>query len=287
MCRKDQKMDRKARLSGKNRVVIKIGSSSLTHKYTGYLNLSKVERLARILTDLQNQGMEVVLVSSGAGAVGRKTMGYMERPGSLPEKQALAAIGQAKLMMTYQKLFSEYNQVVAQILMTKTTMLNEDSRMNAKNTFDELLKMGVIPIVNENDTVATHEIEFGDNDRLSAIVAAVIQADLLILLSDIDGLYEDDPKTNPDAAFVSEVTEINDDLVEMGKDTSGSNVGTGGMSAKIVAARMATDAGIDMVITNGDDVENIYRVLDGDPIGTLFLAHKNKNFNLMEYLTAY
>jgi len=214
-------------------------------------------------------------------------MGYMERPGSLPEKQALAAIGQAKLMMTYQKLFSEYNQVVAQILMTKTTMLNEDSRMNAKNTFDELLKMGVIPIVNENDTVATHEIEFGDNDRLSAIVAAVIQADLLILLSDIDGLYEDDPKTNPDAAFVSEVTEINDDLVEMGKDTSGSNVGTGGMSAKIVAARMATDAGIDMVITNGDDVENIYRVLDGDPIGTLFLAHKNKNFNLMEYLTAY
>ena len=190
-------------------------------------------------------------------------------------------------MMTYQKLFSEYNQVVAQILMTKTTMLNEDSRMNAKNTFDELLKMGVIPIVNENDTVATHEIEFGDNDRLSAIVAAVIQADLLILLSDIDGLYEDDPKTNPDAAFVSEVTEINDDLVEMGKDTSGSNVGTGGMSAKIVAARMATDAGIDMVITNGDDVENIYRVLDGDPIGTLFLAHKNKNFNLMEYLTAY
>lgn len=280
-------MDRKSRLSGKNRVVIKIGSSSLTHKYTGYLNLNKVEKLARVLCDLRNQGMEVVLVSSGAGAVGRKTMGYMERPNDLKVKQALAAIGQAKLMMTYQKLFSEYNQVVAQILLTKATILNEESRKNARNTFDELLEMGVIPIVNENDTVATHEIEFGDNDRLSAIVATLIEADLLILLSDIDGLYEDDPKTNPDAAFISEVAEIDDDLQEMGKATSSSNVGTGGMSAKIVAARMATDAGIDMVITNGEDVDNIYRVLDGDSIGTLFLAHKNRNFDLMEYLTAY
>ena len=280
-------MDRKTRLTGKKRIVIKIGSSSLTHKYTGYLNLNKVEKLARVLCDLRNQGMEVVLVSSGAGAVGRKTMGYMERPNELPVKQALAAVGQAKLMMTYQKLFSEYNQVVAQSLMTKTTMLNDDSRRNARNTFDELLKMGVIPIVNENDTVATHEIEFGDNDRLSAIVAAVIHADLLILLSDIDGLYEDDPKQNPDAAFIDEVTEITDDLTEMGKEAPGSNVGTGGMSAKIVAARMATDAGIDMVITNGDDVENIYRVLDGEKIGTLFLAHKNRNFDLIEYLTAY
>lgn len=280
-------MDRKTRLSGKNRIVVKIGSSSLTHKYTGYLNLNKVEKLARVLCDLRNQGMEVVLVSSGAGAVGRKTMGYMERPNDLPVKQALAAIGQAKLMMTYQKLFAEYNQVVAQILMTKTTMLNDDSRKNAQNTFDELLKMGVIPIVNENDTVATHEIEFGDNDRLSAIVAAVIHADLLILLSDIDGLYEDDPKRNPDARFIREVEEITDDLQEMGKETTGSTVGTGGMSAKIVAARMATDAGIDMVITNGDDVDNIYRVLDGEDIGTLFLAHKNRDFDLIEYLTAY
>ena len=280
-------MDRKTRLLGKRRVVVKIGSSSLTHKYTGFLNLNKVERLARVLCDLRNQGMEVVLVSSGAGAVGRKTRGYMERPDALPVKQALAAVGQAKLMMTYQKLFSEYNQVVAQILMTKTTMLNEESRRNARNTFDELLAMGVIPIVNENDTVATHEIEFGDNDRLSAIVAAVIGADLLILLSDIDGLYEDDPRANPGAAFIDEVTEITDDLEEMGKDTTGSSVGTGGMSAKIVAARMATDAGIDMVITNGNDVENIYRVLDGEPVGTLFLAHKNKDFDLMEYLTAY
>ncbi len=280
-------MDRKTRLLGKRRVVVKIGSSSLTHKYTGFLNLNKVEKLARVLCDLRNQGMEVVLVSSGAGAVGRKTMGYMERPDVLPVKQALAAVGQAKLMMTYQKLFSEYNQVVAQILMTKTTMLNEESRRNARNTFDELLAMGVIPIVNENDTVATHEIEFGDNDRLSAIVAAVIGADLLILLSDIDGLYEDDPRVNPKAAFVDEVAEITDGLVEMGKDTTGSSVGTGGMSAKIVAARMATDAGIDMVITNGDNVENIYRVLGGEPVGTLFLAHKNRNFDLMEYLTAY
>ncbi|MCD2491033.1 glutamate 5-kinase [Lacrimispora sp. NSJ-141] len=280
-------MDRKARLSGKNRIVVKIGSSSLTHKYTGYLNLNKVEKLARVLCDLRNQGMEVVLVSSGAGAVGRKTMGYMERPDDLPVKQALAAVGQAKLMMTYQKIFSEYNQVVAQILMTKTTMLNDNSRRNARNTFDELFKMGVIPIVNENDTVATHEIEFGDNDRLSAIVAAVIHADLLILLSDIDGLYEDDPKRDPEAEFIREVEEITDDLQEMGKETTGSTVGTGGMSAKIVAARMATDAGIDMVITNGENVENIYRVLDGEQVGTLFLAHKNRDFDLIEYLTAY
>lgn len=280
-------MDRKTRLAGKKRIVIKMGSSSLTHKYTGYLNLNKVEKLARVLCDLRNQGMEVVLVSSGAGAVGRKTMGYIERPDRLPVKQALAAVGQAKLMTTYQKLFAEYNQVVAQILMTKTTMLNDDSRRNARNTFEELFKMGVIPIVNENDTVATHEIEFGDNDRLSAIVAAVIHADLLILLSDIDGLYEDDPRLNPNAGFIEEVKEITDDFQEMGKSTSGSSVGTGGMSAKIVAARMATDAGIDMVIANGEDVENIYRVLDGEQIGTLFLAHKNKNFDLIEYLTAY
>lgn len=280
-------MDRKDRFYGKRRIVVKIGSSSLTHKYTGYLNLNKVERLARVLCDLRNQGMEVVLVSSGAGAVGRKTMGVLERPSEISVKQALAAVGQARLMMTYQRIFSEYNQVVAQILMTKTTMLNDESRRNARNTFDELLKMGVIPIVNENDTVATHEIEFGDNDRLSAIVAAVIHADLLILLSDIDGLYDDDPRVNPQARFIPEVAEITDDLQEMGKSSAGSSVGTGGMSAKIVAARMATDAGIDMVITNGDDVENIYRVLDGDPVGTLFLAHKNKNFDLIEYLTAY
>lgn len=280
-------MDRKDRFYGKRRIVVKIGSSSLTHKYTGYLNLNKVERLARVLCDLRNQGMEVVLVSSGAGAVGRKTMGVLERPSEISVKQALAAVGQARLMMTYQRIFSEYNQVVAQILMTKTTMLNDESRRNARNTFDELFKMGVIPIVNENDTVATHEIEFGDNDRLSAIVAAVIHADLLILLSDIDGLYDDDPRVNPQARFIPEVAEITDDLQEMGKSSAGSSVGTGGMSAKIVAARMATDAGIDMVITNGDDVENIYRVLDGDPVGTLFLAHKNKNFDLIEYLTAY
>ncbi len=280
-------MDRKDRFYGKRRIVVKIGSSSLTHKYTGYLNLNKVERLARVLCDLRNQGMEVVLVSSGAGAVGRKTMGVLERPSEISVKQALAAVGQARLMMTYQRIFSEYNQVVAQILMTKTTMLNDESRRNARNTFDELFKMGVIPIVNENDTVATHEIEFGDNDRLSAIVAAVIHADLLILLSDIDGLYDDDPRVNPQARFIPEVAEITDDLREMGKSSAGSSVGTGGMSAKIVAARMATDAGIDMVITNGDDVENIYRVLDGDPVGTLFLAHKNKNFDLIEYLTAY
>ncbi len=268
-------------------MVIKLGSSSLTHKYTGYLNLNKVEKLVRVLCDLRNQGMEVVLVSSGAGAVGRKTMGYQERPKEVPVKQALAAIGQAKLMMTYQKFFSEYNQVIAQVLMTKDTMLNDQSRKNARNTFDELLKMGVIPVVNENDTVATHEIEFGDNDRLSAIVSAVIGAELLIILSDIDGLYEDDPKTNPDAKFVHEVEEITEELANMGKATSSSNVGTGGMASKILAAKMANDAGLDMVIANGNDVENIYRILDGERIGTLFMAHKDEKFDLIRYLTEY
>lgn len=280
-------MNRKERFSGKNRIVIKLGSSSLTHKYTGYLNLNKVEKLVRVLCDLRNQGMEVVLVSSGAGAVGRKTMGYMERPKEVPVKQALAAIGQAKLMMTYQKFFSEYNQVIAQVLMTKDTMLNDQSRRNARNTFDELLKMGVIPVVNENDTVATHEIEFGDNDRLSAIVSAVIGADLLIILSDIDGLYEDDPKSNPDAKFIHEVDEITEALESMGKATSSSNVGTGGMASKILAAKMANDAGLDMVVANGADVENIYRILDGEMVGTLFKAHKNKTFDLIKYLTEY
>ncbi len=280
-------MTRKERMSGKQRIVVKLGSSSLTHKYTGYLNLNKIEKLVRVLCDLRNQGMEVVLVSSGAGAVGRKTMGYQVRPKEVPVKQALAAVGQAQLMMTYQKFFSEYNQVIAQILMTKDTMLNDQSRINAKNTFDQLLEMGVIPVVNENDTVATHEIEFGDNDRLSAIVSAVIGADLLIILSDIDGLYEDDPKTNPDAKFVHEVDEITEALENMGKSTSSSDVGTGGMASKILAAKMANDAGIDMVVANGNEVQNIYRILDGDQVGTLFLAHKSKEFDLIKYLTEY
>lgn len=271
-------------LKDKKRIVVKIGSSSLTHEATGNLNLAKMEKLVRVLTDIRNQGKEVVLVSSGAIAVGRKSVGIMEKPRETSVKQACAAIGQAQLMMVYQKLFAEYNQIPAQILMTKYTMINEISRYNAKNTFDELLKMGVIPIVNENDTVSTDELEFGDNDTLSAIVAALIGADLLILLSDIDGLYTDDPRSNPEAKFIEYVPKLTKELVDMGKD-AGSSVGTGGMKTKISAARIATDSGADMVIANGDDVYILYDILEGKNIGTLFLAHKDINFNLLDYIT--
>lgn len=272
------------KLKDKQRIVIKIGSSSLTHPQTGELNLLKIEKLIRILCDLRGEGRDVVLVSSGAIAAGRQALGGQKRPESISEKQAYAAVGQARLMMVYQKLFSEYNRVAAQVLLTKDTMANEVSRYNAQNTFDELIQLGAIPIVNENDTVSTHEIQFGDNDRLSAIVAALIGADLLILLSDIDGLYSDDPRKNPQAQFISLVEEISPELLDMGKDTAGSDVGTGGMSAKLAAARIATDSGSDMVIANGKNVEIIHDIMQGAFKGTLFMAHRNLDFDLMDYI---
>ncbi len=267
-------------LKDKKRIVVKIGSSSLTHKDTGFIDLTKLEKLVRVLTNLRNSGKEVVLVSSGAIAVGRKTIG-VDKDNSLPTKQACAAVGQAKLMMIYQKLFSEYNQNVAQILLTKVTMQSEEPRNNAKNTFNRLLELGVIPIVNENDTISTYEIQFGDNDRLSAIVSSLIDADLLILLSDIDGLYTDDPNVNKDAKFV-EIVENLEEIADMGKNTSSSAVGTGGMSAKIVAARIATKSGIDMIIANGKDVRVIEKIIEGKDYGTLFVANKDEAYNLAD-----
>ena len=276
---------RKEHMKDKKRIVIKIGSSSLTHKETGDLNLMKIEKLVRVISDLKGQGKEVVLVSSGAIAAGRQALGNRKRPETVSEKQAYAAVGQARLMMVYQKLFSEYNQTAAQVLLTKNTIIVDDSRYNAQNTFDELLKLGTIPIVNENDTVSTHEIQFGDNDRLSAIVAALIGADLLILLSDIDGLYSDDPKENPEAKFISLVEWITPELMGMGKESTGSDVGTGGMAAKLAAARIATDAGSDMVIANGESVEIVEEIVAGEERGTLFLAHENLDFDLIHYVT--
>lgn len=276
--------DIRENLRDKQRIVIKIGSSSLTHPQTGELNLLKIEKLIRILCDLKGEGRDVVLVSSGAIAAGRQAIGGQKRPESISEKQAYAAVGQARLMMVYQKLFSEYNRIAAQVLLTKDTMTNDASRYNAQNTFDELIHLGAIPIVNENDTVSTHEIRFGDNDRLSAIVAALIGADLLILLSDIDGLYSDDPRRNPQARFISLVEEISPGLLEMGKDTAGSDVGTGGMSAKLAAARIATDSGSDMIIANGENVEIIHDIMQGEFRGTLFMAHRNLDFDLMDYI---
>jgi len=187
-------------------------------------------------------------------------------------------------MMTYQKLFSEYNQVTAQVLMTRNTIMDDLSRFNAHNTFSELLNLGVIPIVNENDTVSTSEIEIGDNDTLSAIVASLVDADLLILLSDIDGLYTDNPRVNPDAKFISVVETITNEIMEMGKASTGSLVGTGGMNTKLIAAKIATNAGADMIIANSEDVKIIHRIIDGKEIGTLFLAHKNEDFYLQDFL---
>lgn len=271
-------------LKDKKRIVIKIGSSSLTHPETGALNLTKLEVLVREISDLHNMGKDVIVVSSGAIAVGRRAAGLGHRPSETKEKQACAAIGQARLMMIYQKLFSEYNQLAAQILMTKRTVMDNLSRFNALNTFRELLKLGAIPIVNENDTVSTYEMQFGDNDTLSAIVAALIDADLLLLLSDIDGLFTDDPNSNPNAELIHVVEKLDDHLLKMGKSTSTSDVGTGGMASKLTAAKLASAAGTDMVIANGEDFRNIHRVIEGQDCGTLFLSHKKDEFYLMDYL---
>ena len=275
-------------LKDKKRIVIKIGSSSLTHPETGELNLTKIEKLIRVLSDLRGEGKEVVLVSSGAIAAGRQSFGHHKRPDSLAEKQAFAAVGQARLMMIYQKLFSEYNQLSAQILMTKNTMVNNVNRKNAQNTFNELLSLGVIPIVNENDSISTYELQnlekFGDNDTLSAMVAALVRADLLILLSDIDGLFTDDPNTNPDAKFIDVVENLDDNLLNMGKGTSGSKVGTGGMATKLTAAQIASAAGVDMVIANGADFHIIHKITEGRKYGTLFVSQSKKEVYLIDII---
>lgn len=270
-------------LKDKKKIVVKIGSSSITHEETGNINYKKLDKLVRILCDLKNRGKDVVLVSSGAIAVGRQAVGMKERTSVLAEKQACAAIGQCRLMMTYQKFFSEYNQIAAQVLLTKYTMMHDDSFINASNTFEELFKLGAIPVVNENDTVATYEIAYGDNDKLSALVSAMVGADLLILLSDIDGLFTYDPNINPEAEFIEIVDKIDDKYRDMAKD-SNSKVGTGGMAAKLAAATIATDAGVDMVIANSRDIDVISRITDGENVGTLFLAHKVDGYNIQDYL---
>lgn len=271
-------------IKDKKRIVIKIGSSSLQHKETGDFDYIKMEVLVRELCNLRNQGKDVVLVTSGAIAAGKRAIQIKEQDNPIAVKQACSAIGQARLMMTYQKLFAEYNQVAAQILMTKNTIVDDLNRFNAHNTFSELLKLGVIPIVNENDTVATYEIEIGDNDTLSAIVAALIDADLLVLLSDIDGLYTDNPRENPDAEFIPYVEKLTDDIMDMGKATTGSKVGTGGMNTKLIAAKIATSAGADMIIANSEDIRIIHRIMDGRDIGTLFAANKDEDFYLKDYV---
>ena len=278
-------IDRKALMADKKRIVIKIGSSSLQHKETGDLDYTKLDVLVREICNLRNMGKDVVLVTSGAIAVGEKAiLPNREEDNPIAVKQACAAVGQARLMMIYQKIFAEYNQVAAQILMTKNTIVDNLNRYNARNTFAELFKLGVIPIVNENDTIATYEIEIGDNDTLSAIVASLVEADALLLLSDIDGLYTDDPRTNPDVKYIEVVEELTDELMNMGKASTGSSVGTGGMTTKLQAAKIASSTGVDMVIANSKDIKVIHRILSGQNIGTLFLSHRNEEFDLPLYV---
>lgn len=271
------------KLKHKQRIVIKVGSSSLTHPETGRLDLYKLETLVRELSNLRNAGKDVILVSSGAIMVGMQAINLNRRPHVVSRIQACASIGQARLMMIYQKLFSEYSQLCSQILLTKSILLEESSRRNAQNTFEELLDMGAIPVVNENDTISTYEIHFGDNDTLSAVVAALVHADLLILLSDIDGMFTDDPNANPDAEFISEIESLDEELLAMAKGSS-SKVGTGGMVTKLKAGAIATSCGCDMVIANASDFSNIHSVIAGEETGTLFLANPKQEFNLMDYL---
>ncbi len=272
-------------IKDKKRIVVKIGSSSLQHAETQDMDYIRIERLVRELCNIRNQGKDVILVTSGAISAGMKAVNIGKENKSkltTAQKQACSAIGQARLMTTYQKLFAEYNQVTAQVLMTKKTIVDNLNRYNATNTFAELLKLGVIPIVNENDTVSTFEVmmEIGDNDTLSAVVAALTGADLLILLSDIDGLYTDDPHTNPNAKFIEEVDNLNDDYLNMAKGSTGSKVGTGGMNTKMVAAKIATSSGCDMIICNSKDIGVLHHIMEGRNEGTLFVSHKDDNFDL-------
>ena len=262
-------------LSKKKRVVVKIGTSTLTHHKTGRLNIRRVEKLVKILSDLQNEGKEIILVSSGAVGLGAGKLGLPEKPKDTKMKQAVAAIGQCELMHIYDEMFAKYSITVAQILLTKTIISMPDRVKNVRNAIDTLTKLNCIPIVNENDTVAIDELELeiGENDSLSAVVASIAGAEALIILSDIDGLYDSDPHTNPDAKIIPVVEEI-DGYIEKIAGGAGSALGSGGMATKINAAKIATAAGVDMLIMNGKNPEDLYRLLDGEEIGTYFPAKK-------------
>ena len=256
------------------RIVVKVGTSTMTYA-TGKRNFSQIDRLARELSDLQNQGKEMILVSSGAVAVGVDRLGLPAKPNTIPGKQACAAVGQGVLMHTYEKLFADYGQIVAQVLITRTEAIDRHRYTNCRNTFMTLLQQGVIPIVNENDVVALDELKIGDNDNMSALVAGIVDADLVIILSDIDGLYTANPATHPDATLVHTVLEITPE-VEASAGGVGSSRGTGGMATKIQAAKAATNSGIQLVIACGTEKNAIPRILQGEEIGTLFVSRENR-----------
>ncbi len=250
------------------RIVVKIGTSTLAHP-TGHLNIRRVEELCKVLSDIKNSGVEVIMVSSGAIGMGVGKLGLLSRPSDIPTKQAAAAVGQCELMYTYDKLFSEYNHTVAQLLITGDDVQNETRHQNFSNTLNRLLELGVLPIINENDTVSTQEIVIGDNDTLAAIVAESVKADLLVLLSDIDGLYTADPHTDPDARLIPVIHGIDDSVLALAGGSNGKQ-GTGGMVTKLQAAKICLSCGCDMVIANGSNPANLYEILNGKSVGTMF-----------------
>lgn len=254
------------------KIVIKVGTSTLAHS-TGKMNIRRVEELCKVLSDLKNAGHEIVLVSSGAIGMGMGKLHLNERPRDLAMKQAAAAVGQCELMYIYDKLFAEYNHTVAQLLLDAEDFRHDDRHRNFENTVGKLLEMGVIPIINENDTVTTKEIEFGDNDTLSALVAVSVGAELLVILSDIDGLYTDNPRVNKNAKLIPHVYELTDDIISLGGD-AGSSLGTGGMCTKLRAAGIVLEGGCDMIIANGANPLCLYDITDGLDVGTRFHAKK-------------
>ncbi len=258
-------------ISQKKRIIIKVGTSTLTHN-TGKVNMRRIEHLVKILSDLQNSGLEIILVSSGAVSLGMGKMGCVKKPSDVPTRQACAAVGQCELMYLYDKLFGEYNVNVAQVLVTKY-VLGTPRKNNVENTIEKLLERNIIPIVNENDTVAIDELEleFGENDSLAAHVGAICNADMLVILSDIDGLFDSDPHTNPNAKLIPLVTDIDDYVISLAGG-AGSALGSGGMITKINAAQIAMENGFDMAIINGRNPKNLYDLFDGKDIGTIFKA---------------
>ncbi|MEG1483418.1 glutamate 5-kinase [Clostridium sp.] len=258
------------------RIVVKVGTSTLTYD-NGNINLTRIEKLTRILSDMMNSGKEVVLVTSGAIGVGVSKLKLKEKPSSIREKQAVAAVGQCELMHIYSKFFGEYSHIVGQVLLTRDVVEDDHIRENVCNTFETLLENKIIPIVNENDTVSIDEIEnivrFGDNDNLSAIVSGLVKADLLVILSDIDGFYDSDPRKNPDSQLIKEIDEITPEL-EACAGGAGSSLGTGGMVTKLIAAKTATSLGVNMILANGENPKILLDIINGDEIGTLFVKNK-------------
>lgn len=259
-------------LKNAKRIVVKVGTSTLTYE-TGKTNLRRMDKLVRVLSDLRNSGLEVALVTSGAIGVGVGKLGLKEKPHDTPSRQAAATVGQCELMFMYDKLFSEYGNVIGQLLITRSDIENDERRTNLINSFEKLFEFGAIPVINENDSVAVEEIVFGDNDTLSAIVAKLIGADCLVILSDIDGLYSGNPREDETATLIPVVSEITDEIYALA-DTRGSARGTGGMVTKLHAAQIATAEGIDTVVMNGSEPEDLYRLFDGRQIGTHFLSKK-------------